>query len=103
MSYCTNCGVELDDDLLSCPLCGFKVGNTILAESGGQSGYYPSDIIQLHKEETGKHIPVVAAGGIYDGSGYHIPVSGCVFRANKAIAGSGGAVYCCQRRRDSRR
>ena len=56
MSYCTNCGVELDDDLKSCPLCGFKVGNTTLPESGGQSGYYPSDIIQLHKEETGKHI-----------------------------------------------
>jgi hypothetical protein len=56
MSYCANCGVELDNDLLSCPLCGFKVGNTSMTEHCDQSEYYPSDIIQLHKEETGRHL-----------------------------------------------
>src|SRR5664280_1169990 len=68
MSYCTNCGVELEDDLLSCPLCGFKVGKNPKPESGNQSEYYPSDIIQLHKEESGKHLwelsGIIAFSGI---------------------------------------
>jgi hypothetical protein len=68
MSYCTNCGVELEDDLLSCPLCGFKVGKNPIPESGNQSEFYPSDIIQLHKEESGKHLwelsGIIAFSGI---------------------------------------
>ncbi|MGD0756062.1 MAG: DUF6320 domain-containing protein [Bacteroidales bacterium] len=56
MSYCTNCGVELDEGLSSCPLCGFTVGKAIITETRDQSEHYPSDIILLHKRETRKHI-----------------------------------------------
>jgi hypothetical protein len=56
MSYCTNCGVELDEDVISCPLCGFSVGNTNMPEPGNLSELYPSDIILLHKKETRRHI-----------------------------------------------
>jgi len=56
MSYCTNCGVELDEVLSSCPLCGFTIGNANIAETRDQSEYYPSDIILLHKRETRRHI-----------------------------------------------
>jgi hypothetical protein len=56
MSYCTNCGVELDNDLVSCPLCGFTIGKETVANTAEKSEYYPSDIILLHKKETRRHI-----------------------------------------------
>lgn len=56
MSYCTNCGVELDEGLTSCPLCGFTSEKKDNAESMDQSEHYPSDIILLYKKETRKHI-----------------------------------------------
>jgi hypothetical protein len=56
MSYCTNCGVELDESLSSCPLCGFTVGKATITETRDQSEHYPSDIILLHKRETRKNI-----------------------------------------------
>jgi len=56
MSYCTNCGVELDNDIVSCPLCGFTIGQGTITEKKETSEYYPSDIILLHKKETRKHI-----------------------------------------------
>jgi hypothetical protein len=56
MSYCTNCGVELDEDLASCPLCGFTIGKKDIKEHEDPSEYYPSDIILLHKKETRRHI-----------------------------------------------
>jgi hypothetical protein len=56
MSYCINCGVELDNDMISCPLCGFAVGKTEIKETPDHSEYYPSDIILLHKKETRRHI-----------------------------------------------
>lgn len=56
MSYCTNCGVELDDDLVTCPLCGLTIGKETVVKTNEQSEYYPSDIILLHKEETRRHI-----------------------------------------------
>lgn len=56
MSYCTNCGVELDEDLSTCPLCGVTIGKEDIKEHLDQSEYYPSDIILLHKKETRKHI-----------------------------------------------
>jgi hypothetical protein len=56
MSYCTNCGVELDESLTTCPLCGFTPGEKNISEKEEQSEYYPSDIIILHKKETRKHI-----------------------------------------------
>jgi hypothetical protein len=56
MSYCTNCGVELDNDLVSCPLCGFTIGQETVSKTSERSEYYPSDIILLHKKETRRHI-----------------------------------------------
>lgn len=52
MSFCINCGVELDEELLTCPLCGFNIGNAESTESAKKSEFYPSDIILLHKKET---------------------------------------------------
>jgi hypothetical protein len=56
MSYCANCGVELDEYLTSCPLCGFTPGKTNITETSNKSEYYPSDIILLYKKETRRHI-----------------------------------------------
>jgi len=56
MSYCTNCGVELDEDLLSCPLCGFVAGEKDKSENNIKSEHFPSDIILLYKKETRRHI-----------------------------------------------
>ena len=56
MSYCTNCGVELDEGLNYCPLCGFHLGKDVSAESNVKSEYHPSDIIILYKKETRRHI-----------------------------------------------
>src|SRR5664279_1090322 len=68
MSYCTNCGVELDDDMISCPLCGLTIGKEKVDNTGKQSEYYPSDIILLHKKETRTHIwelsGIIAFSGI---------------------------------------
>jgi hypothetical protein len=49
MTFCINCGVELDDGTEICPLCGqdpltgSKKADTLF--------HYPSDIIQLHRKE----------------------------------------------------
>jgi hypothetical protein len=56
MSYCTNCGVELEEGLLSCPLCGSNMGNAVTTEVKQKSEYYPSDIILLHKKESRRRI-----------------------------------------------
>ena len=56
MSYCTNCGVELDNDIVTCPLCGFSIGEEMITGKVKASEYYPSDIIFLHKKETRRHI-----------------------------------------------
>lgn len=56
MSYCKNCGVELEDELISCPLCGTSVGSSGKEEAPQKSEHYPSDIILLHKKETRRHI-----------------------------------------------
>lgn len=66
MAVCVNCGIELDDGLTICPLCGKdqKV-------NGGQEHIpenYPSEIIQLHKKEYRKYIweltGIIAFSGI---------------------------------------
>jgi len=68
MSYCTNCGVELDDDMILCPLCGLTIGKDEVDNTSKQSEYYPSDIILLHKKETRTHIwelsGIIAFSGI---------------------------------------
>jgi hypothetical protein len=56
MGYCINCGVELDEGLISCPLCGYSSGVADPAESADLSEHYPSDILLLHKTESRKHI-----------------------------------------------
>jgi len=56
MNYCTNCGVELDKDLISCPLCGLTKGKVEITEKNDQSEHYPSDIILLHRKEIRRQI-----------------------------------------------
>lgn len=66
MTVCVNCGIELDEGLKVCPLCGKYQGN-----DAGQKHIpenYPSEIIQLHKKENRKHIwelsAIIAFSGI---------------------------------------
>jgi hypothetical protein len=56
MNICSNCGVELDEDVTICPLCGKTSGKENSAELKDQPGEYPSDIISLHRKETRRHI-----------------------------------------------
>jgi Family of unknown function (DUF6320)/zinc-ribbon domain len=56
MSYCTNCGVELDEDMIFCPLCGSVLGKAVITETIEPSELYPSDIILIHKKETRRHL-----------------------------------------------
>lgn len=56
MSYCTNCGVELDKELISCPLCGFVAGEEVKTVNTIKSEHYPSDTILSYKKETRRHI-----------------------------------------------
>ncbi len=68
MSYCTNCGVELEEELTSCPLCGYSVGNAEISKADDNQVFSPTDIIILHKKETRKHIwelsGIIAFSGI---------------------------------------
>lgn len=54
MNICTNCGVELEDNMKICPLCGLDPKKEVFEEMG--TGIYPSDIILLHRIEIRKHI-----------------------------------------------
>jgi len=56
MNICPNCGVELDKDLIKCPLCGITNGGDGNTEKEQDSEYYPSDIILLHRKETQRHL-----------------------------------------------
>ena len=56
MSYCTNCGVELDEGLNSCPLCGFTSGNDYIQETVEKKEPLPSEILQLYKTESRRHL-----------------------------------------------
>lgn len=56
MNYCTSCGVELDKDIIACPLCGRTSGDEKINENSDPSGNYPSDIIILHKRENRRHV-----------------------------------------------
>ena len=66
MTLCVNCGVELDDGLKICPLCGKDPENKIEQEQ--VSGNYPSGIIQLQKKESRKYLwelsGIIAFSGI---------------------------------------
>jgi hypothetical protein len=56
MSLCANCGVELDEGLTTCPLCGFTNGEPDISKPEDKTAYLPSDIIYLHRKETRRHI-----------------------------------------------
>ena len=66
MKICSNCGVELEESLKQCPLCGKNF--VVPDDRKGETMSYPSDIIQLHKKETRKHIweltGIIAFSGI---------------------------------------
>jgi hypothetical protein len=54
MIICVNCGVELEDGLTVCPLCGQHPGNSNKQEHISRN--YPSEIIRLHKKESRRHL-----------------------------------------------
>ncbi len=66
MTLCVNCGVELEDGLKICPLCGKDPENKI--EQEHVSSNYPSGIIQLQKKETRRYLwelsGIIAFSGI---------------------------------------
>ena len=66
MNICINCGVELEDGIFQCPLCGKNQDDP--ADIKAETMNYPSDIINLHKKETRKHIweltGIIAFSGI---------------------------------------
>ncbi len=66
MIICANCGVELEDGLIVCPLCGQSP--EINGKQEHTSNNYPSDIIRLHRKENRKHLwelsGIIAFSGI---------------------------------------
>jgi hypothetical protein len=66
MYICVNCGVELEDELRVCPLCGTSSDKNAPEDSA--AGSHPSDIIQMYREERRKHFweltGVIAFSGV---------------------------------------
>ncbi|MCE5347256.1 MAG: DUF6320 domain-containing protein [Bacteroidales bacterium] len=66
MIICINCGVELDDGLKTCPLCGQNPGKSSEQEHLSQN--YPSEIIRLNRKENWRHLwelsGIIAFSGI---------------------------------------
>ena len=66
MTLCANCGVELDDGLKICPLCGKDPENK--DEQEQISNNYPSGIIQLQRKENRRYLwelsGIIAFSGI---------------------------------------
>ena len=66
MTICVNCGVELDEGIKSCPLCGMDPDKS--EEQEYLTDNYPSDIIRLQKNEKKKFLwelsGVIAFSGI---------------------------------------
>jgi len=66
MTFCINCGVELDDGLKICPLCGMDPENK--GEQEQIPGSIPSDIILLRRKENRRYIwelsGIIAFSGI---------------------------------------
>lgn len=54
MNNCINCGVELDDGITVCPLCGKSPGNK--NAPGNIDSNHPSDIITLNRIENRRHL-----------------------------------------------
>jgi hypothetical protein len=69
MSQCKNCGVELDEEFVNCPLCGSVIGREESPTLRNRSEeHYPSDTIVVHKKEKRRHIwelsGIIAFSGI---------------------------------------
>jgi hypothetical protein len=66
MIVCVNCGIELDEGLKICPLCGKPHGNNDRKEN--ITNNCPSEIILLQKKENKKHLwelsGIIAFSGI---------------------------------------
>jgi len=54
MKICINCGVELDEGIGVCPLCGKSPGNK--NSQPNAEGNNPSDIVTFNKRENKKHL-----------------------------------------------
>lgn len=54
MTICTHCGVELEEGLIVCPLCGRNPDNS--GEEDQHSVNNPSGIIRMHRNENRKHL-----------------------------------------------
>jgi|WetSurSiteA1Bulk_404760.scaffolds.fasta_scaffold85148_1 hypothetical protein len=54
MAVCINCGIELDDGLKMCPLCGKDP--TYKGEQDHVTKNYPSGIIQLQRKENRRYL-----------------------------------------------
>lgn len=66
MTICKNCGIELEDGLKTCPLCGKDPQDK--AEQENVSKNLPSEIIQLQRKENRRHLwelgGIIAFSGI---------------------------------------
>lgn len=66
MKICSNCGVELEESLNQCPLCGKDPEDK--GDRKAETMNYPSDIIHLHKRESKMRIweltGIIAFSGI---------------------------------------
>jgi Family of unknown function (DUF6320) len=54
MAICANCGVELDEGIVKCPLCGRITGNS--EEQEHLPSNYPSGILHLQKKENRRYL-----------------------------------------------
>jgi hypothetical protein len=54
MNICSSCGVELDEDIVECPLCRNKPGSQ--PEDQPAAGSFPSDIIRVYKKEVSRNV-----------------------------------------------
>lgn len=55
MIFCDKCGIDLEKDVITCPLCGYSEGS-VSEEPVEKSALYPSDIIRLHRKENRRHL-----------------------------------------------
>ncbi len=66
MTICVNCGVELDDGLKVCPLCGKDP--VVKVEKEDITNNYPSGIIQMQRKENRRYLwelsGIIAFSGI---------------------------------------
>lgn len=66
MNICSKCGVELEEDYKSCPLCGRNIGSVHFDEK--PVGSVPSDVINSHRKERKKYLwelaGIIAVSGI---------------------------------------